>query len=81
LVAVTPAIKFTTIERMMLENADRSRIARTKAANCANYLASGRKPEEALIWYDYASVDSMRKALNRYGWSITGQPLERKAAQ
>jgi hypothetical protein len=77
-VAVTPKVKLTPSQALAAANAYRAQAALTKAVNCAKYLATGRKPEEALIWYDYSSVGSMRKALNHHGYSITGQPLKRE---
>lgn len=56
----------------------RSEIAEAAALAAAGELRSNHKREKVAERWGYASVDSMRKALNRYGYRLNGQPKEAK---
>lgn len=56
----------------------RSEIAEAAARAAAGELRSNHKREKVAERWGYASVDSMRKALNRWGYRLNGQPKEVK---
>jgi hypothetical protein len=72
-VVVTPDTEPTIGARLAKNNS-----AYANAVNVAVDLLAGKDRAALAAMYGYASVGSMRKALNRYGYSITGQPLPRQ---
>jgi hypothetical protein len=54
----------------------RSEVAEAAAIGAAGELRSNHKRENVAERWGYTSVDSMRKALNRYGYKLNGQPKE-----
>ncbi len=59
-------------------DADRVMQAMQRAANVALELRAHMEPKDVSDRYGYASPESMRKALNRYGYRLNGQPKEAK---
>jgi hypothetical protein len=54
----------------------RSEVAEAAAIGAAGELRSNHKRENVAERWGYTSVDSMCKALNRYGYKLNGQPKE-----
>jgi hypothetical protein len=77
-VAVTKP-KMTTYEALCVANAKRLTTAQARAQQAADFICRGATPSCAAGQYGYASADSLRKALNRYGFRLNGQPKEVKA--
>jgi hypothetical protein len=62
-------------ELAAVKNAEK---ARKRAEEAAEFLREGACADDAAMSFGYASVDSMRKALSRYGYRLNGQPKEVK---
>ena len=75
-VTVTTTSRMTKSEAAQISAAVRHEQAESKAFCAATLLQSGRHPVEVAPIYGYASPDSMRKALARYGYRSNGQPKE-----
>jgi hypothetical protein len=71
-----PVISVTQPKQPRKCDVARSEIAEAAAHAAASELRSNHKREKVAERWGYASVDSMRKALNRWGFKLNGQPKE-----
>ena len=65
----------TPQEALQAANRNRQTVARLRIDECANLLRNGASLYAVANSHGY-STDSMRKALNRYGYKSNGQPKE-----
>ena len=75
-VTVTP--RLTPMEALQAATRNRTAAAKLAAEAAAGELRSRHKRENVAEKYGYASIDSMRKALNRWGYRLNGQLKEVK---
>lgn len=73
-----PVLSVTKPKPYRQYDADRVMQAMQRAANVALELRAHMEPKDVSDRYGYASPESMRKALNRYGYRLNGQPKEAK---
>ncbi len=70
---ITPPYKPSPRDALRAANIRRTAAARTRAENAAWDLDAGRSREETARANGYANVDSMRKALSRWGFKMPPQ--------